>query len=139
MDIVSTALITAVATGIASGVTDVGKQTIVDAYHSLKALLIQKFGANSEVVESVTHLEKKPGAPAREADVVDGAKAVNADQDPEVLAAAQTLLDALKELPEGQQVLGKYQIHAQNSQIGNIGDDAKIEGGINFGVKPKDE
>jgi hypothetical protein len=139
MDLVSTAIITAVMAGVASGTTEIGKQAIVDAYNGLKSLLIRKFGADSEVVESVAHLEKKPGASAREADVVDGTKAVNADKDPEVLAAAQMLLDALKETSEGQQAISKYQINAKNSQIGVIGDQAKIEGGIHFGVKPKDE
>jgi hypothetical protein len=136
MDPVSMAIITAVMTGVATGATDVGKKAIVDAYNGLKALLIQKFGAGSEVVESVAYLEEKPGAAAREAGVVAGAKAVNADKDQEVLAAAQALLDALKKIPEGQQALSKYQINAKDSQIGNVGDRANIQGGINFGAKP---
>ena len=139
MDIVSTAIITAVITGIASGATDVGKKAIMDAYNGLKALLVQKFGAGSEVVESVAYLEQKPGAVAREAGVIAGAKAVNADKDQEVLAAAQALLDALKKMPAGQQAISKYQIDAKDSQIGIIGDQAKIEGGLHFGANPDNE
>jgi len=139
MDIVSTAIIAAVVTGVASGATDVGKKAIVEAYNGLKALLMQKFGADSEVVESVARLEEKPGSAVREAGVVAGAKEVNANQDQEVLAAAQALLNALKKMPEGQQALSKYQISAKDSQIGVIGDQAKIEGGLHFGVKPDDE
>jgi hypothetical protein len=133
MDPVSAAIITGLAAGVAGGATEVGQKLIVDAYDALKAALKQKFGAGSDVVEAVEHLEKKPEAPARQAGVEAEIKAAQADADPDVVAAAQAVLEALKNTPEGKQALSKYQIDAKNAQIGVIGDNAKIEGGISFG------
>ncbi|HXV97927.1 MAG TPA: hypothetical protein VEC93_05850, partial [Anaerolineae bacterium] len=128
MDPVSAAIVTGLAAGVAGGATDVGQKLIIDAYDALKAALKQKFGADSDVVEAVEYLEKKPEVPARQAGVEEEVKAAKADADPDVVAAAQTVLDALKKTPEGQQALSKYQIDAKNAQIGVIGDNAKIEG-----------
>jgi hypothetical protein len=136
MDPVSAAILAGLAAGVASGAGDAGKKLIVDAYEALKTALKQKFGTDSDVVEAVGHLEKKSEAPTRQAGVEAEVKAAKAHEEPEVLAAAQALLAALKETAEGQQAVGKYQIDATNAQIGVIGDQAHIEGGINFG-EPK--
>jgi hypothetical protein len=133
MDPVSAAIITGLAAGVAGGAAGVGQKLIVDAYDALKAVLQQQFGAGSDVVEAVEHLEKKPEAPARQAGAEEEVKAAQADADPAVVAAAQAVLEALKNTPEGQQALGKYHIEARNSQIGVIGDHTQIEGGIHFG------
>ena len=136
MDPVSTAIIAGLAAGVAKGVTDVGQKLMVDAYAALKGALQHKFGLDSDLVEAVEHLEKKPEAEGRQTDVADEIKAAQADQDPDVLAAAEALLDALQKSPAGQQALGKFQIQAGQLQVGVIGDQARVEGGIHFGDPP---
>lgn len=101
MDPVSTAIIAGLVAGVANGVTEVSKKVIVDAYEALKATLEQKFGAQSKVVKAVEELEEAPQSSARKAVVEEEVKGVNADQDPEILAAAQALLDKIKAQPGG--------------------------------------
>ena len=97
MDPVSTAIITGAATGLAGSVTElVGKQALVDAYEGLKSLLKQKLGADSDVIVAVERLEKNPEATSRKAGVEEDVKAAKADEDPEILAAAEALLEKLQ-------------------------------------------
>lgn len=44
MDPISTVILAALVSGVAAGVTDVGKKTIVDAYEGLKAVIRTRFG-----------------------------------------------------------------------------------------------
>ena len=57
----------------------------------------------------------------------------DAVQDEEIINLSKKLLAALEETEQGREALGKYNIHAENSEIGNIGDNANIKGGIHFG------
>jgi hypothetical protein len=47
MDLITTALVAALTAGSISGLTDVTKMAITDAYQGIKALLTIKFGAKS--------------------------------------------------------------------------------------------
>jgi hypothetical protein len=67
MDPITTAIIAALALGVAGGVQEVGKEVVVDAYQALKTTLRQKLGAESEVVDAVEKLEKKPDSEGRRA------------------------------------------------------------------------
>lgn len=96
MDPITTAVIAAVSAGASSEVT---KKTIAESYDGLKALLTKKFGSDSDVAEAVDRLEKKPDAAGRRQTVGDELQAVNAGTDPELLAAAQALLDQIKAIP----------------------------------------
>jgi hypothetical protein len=60
-------------------------------------------------------------------------KQANAAKDDDLVKLAQTLLEALKETPKGQEAVSKYNIQATDSEIGIIGDRAHVEGGIKFG------
>ena len=139
MDPITTAIIAGVASGVATGVatssTDAGLNVVGKAYTTLKNKLFQKFGPDSDMAEAITRLEKKPDSEARQKGVAEEIIEVGAYQDEELVAVAQGLLKALAQSEQGQQILGKYQIQAPNSQIGVIGDNAEIKGGINFGKK----
>jgi disulfide oxidoreductase YuzD len=57
-----TAIVAWISIGIATGATQaVGE----DAYQQLKAVLKRKFGDDSDIVEAVDKLEKKPDSEAR--------------------------------------------------------------------------
>ena len=121
-------LIAAVASGVAEGL-------VGEAYQALKSALKRKQGADSDVVEAVESLEKKPESKARQAVVAEEVEEADLAQDPDLVKLAQELLEALKETEAGQKTLSKYNLHIENSEVGNIGDHAHIEGGIHFGEK----
>jgi hypothetical protein len=112
MDPITTALVAALVAGVTQGATNVGKQTLVDAYNGLKTLLKKKFGVEGEIIKSVERLEAKPESVGRQETLKEDIAGVNADQDPELLQAAQVLLDQVRAQPQGasiiQNVTGNY-------------------------------
>lgn len=135
MDPITATILAALATGAAAGATQVATQAVVDGYNALKAKLKAKFGPQSDLVQAVEAVEVKPASEGRKGTLEEEVAAVQADKDDEILKAVQALKDALKQSPQGQQAMAKYNIQMQNSQTGVIGDNAHIEGGINFGKK----
>jgi hypothetical protein len=108
MDPVTTAIVAALAAGVASGAPKVVAQAIGDAYNGLKAVLKKKFGENSDMVKAADNLEAKPEGVGRKDQLAEAVKEVKADQDPEILKAAQAVLDQIKAQPGGEQ-------HIQNA------------------------
>lgn len=106
--ITTTAIVAALAAGVAKSATTVGESVLVDAYQALKGLLQRKFGAGSQVVKAVENLEAAPASEGRQITLNEEVQAAGADEDPEVREAAQALIDRLKEMPDGQQ-------HVQNA------------------------
>jgi hypothetical protein len=108
MDPITTAIIAAIAAGATAGVTESAKQAVVDAYEALKALLKKKFGGHSEVVKSVEGLETRPDSSSRKNVLQEEVTTAKADQDPDLIQAAQVLLDLIGAQPGGGQ-------HIQNA------------------------
>lgn len=106
MDPITAAILAGVATGAASGVTDVvTKQGITGAYHALKQLLNAKFGSQSDVAQAIEKVEAKPDSSARRTVLQEEIEASRANQDATLVAAAQELLAKFDALPNSQQVL----------------------------------
>lgn len=105
MDPVTTAIVAAVSAGAAAGATKVCEQAIVDAYAQLKDLLKKKFGMKSEVAKAVKALEARPNSVARKEVVAEEMMAAKADQDSDLLRAAQALLEAIKTRPTGSSLI----------------------------------
>ncbi len=101
MDPITTAILAAIAAGAVAGATKIGEQVIVDAYAKLKELLKRKFGTKSEVVKAVKALEARPDSVARKEIVVEQVTASKADQDPELLRAAEALLKIINTNTKG--------------------------------------
>lgn len=101
MDPITTAILAALSAGALSGLTVASKTAITDAYSKLKAMLRQKFGGESDVIHAVDQVETKPDSAGRKAMLQEEIAAVKADQDPEVLHAAQALLQMLQASAEG--------------------------------------
>ena len=133
MDPMTAAIVAALAAGAASGVTEIGKKVIVDAYDALITAIRERFGVDSDLAKAVETLEKKPDSSGRQATVQEEVAAAEATDDPNLQELAQALIEALKSTPEGESVVGKYQVDVSGGQIGVIGDDAGVEGGIHFG------
>jgi hypothetical protein len=86
-----------------SGVSDITKKAIVDGYNGLKALVTKKFGTNNEATTAIEKLEAKPDSAGRQQTLAEELQASGASADPELLTAAQSLLELIKNLPTGEQ------------------------------------
>ena len=96
-----------ITTAIVAAIAAVSSSAIKDSYSALKNLLKKKFGEKSDLVEAVNKLETKPQSEARKATVQEEVEAVKASDDPEIVQLTQSLLEKLKEHPEGQQVINQ--------------------------------
>lgn len=105
MDPVTTAIMAAIAAGVTGGLTDVGKQALVDAYDALKSLLKKKFGERSKVVNVVQDLEDEPDSSGYKAVLQEQISKTKADEDAELLQAARAVLAQIKEQPGNEQHL----------------------------------
>ncbi len=95
MDPVTSAIIAALAAG---GTSKTGETGVADAYDTFKAVLKQKFGLDSDLIEAINLLEKKPDSAGRKEMLKEEVATVKADQDPEILAATRTLLDKISQV-----------------------------------------
>ena len=112
MDPITIAIVAALTAGATSGVTEVAKDAIVDAYQTLKGLIRNKFGGKGAVVQSLEVLEAKPDSVGRQQTLSEEFIDAQVVQDPEIVQAAQSLLDLVQKQPGGerhiQQVTGNY-------------------------------
>ncbi len=124
MDPVTTAIVAALAAGATSGVTEAGLKAIADAYEALKTLLKKKFGHESEMVKSVESLETRPDSNARKSLLQEEVISAKADQDPDILQAAQALLDEISAQPGGvqhiQSATGSYIAQADRGSTASV-------------------
>ena len=88
MDPITTAILTVIA-------TKTTEQVVLLAYNALKKLLKKKFGTKSKIIEAVAALEANPDSAARKEVVKEEIAISKANRDPELLQAAQILLDKL--------------------------------------------
>ena len=101
-DIVANAIVAAISSG-AAGATDTAKSAMADAYEGLESLIKKKFGHDSDVAEVIDLLEAKPDSSARKMLVAEELQAVNSTSDREVVSAAQSLLELIRALPQGEE------------------------------------
>lgn len=87
MDPITAAIIAA----LSSGMAEVGKESVLDAYNALKSLLSRKFGSHSQVIKAVEDLERNPSSQARTAVLQEEVAKVKADQNPDLRRAAYIL------------------------------------------------
>jgi hypothetical protein len=91
-----TQIVTALATGAAAAIKDMGGEAVKDAYNGLKALIMRKFGAKAGVNTAIASVEKKPDSDSRKGVLREELKAAGADRDEELLKQAQAFLVLLQ-------------------------------------------
>lgn len=89
-------LTTGIIAAVGAGLAKVGETAVVDAYNGVKSLIVKKFGKESQLKKAVDVLEERPDSESRKGMVKEEVEAANADKDPDLLAAANLLLAALK-------------------------------------------
>ena len=96
----------AIVTGLAIPLT---KDAMADAYAALKAALKKKMGDESDVVNAVEQLEKKPDSEGRKATLQEEVENAKVNDDPDIVKLAQDFLNQLKEQPGGQDIINQTQ------------------------------
>lgn len=121
MDPITIALVAALTAGATSGLTEVAKTMITDAYQGLKNMIKKKIGDKSAIITSIEVLEAKPQSVGRQQTLNEEIVDAHLTQDQDILQAAQNLLNLIKTEPGGerhvQQVTGNYNAVVQG--IGN--------------------
>jgi len=126
-----TLIIGALAAGAAAAAKDTASQAVKDAYAGLKSL-IQKQFTDKKYSKGETALSEYEGDPDTwEKPLSKSLIETGADKSPDIRNSVETLKKALEAMPEGNKVLAKYNI--KDCEVGIIGDNAKIEGGLHFG------
>jgi hypothetical protein len=92
-----TIITSALIAGAAASVKGVVAQAVKDGYAGLKALVVRKFGKETDVEDALEGVEKKPDSEARQAVLKEELEVAGVGQDAEVIQQAQALLDLLKQ------------------------------------------
>ncbi len=121
MDVITTAIIAALAA--------LSKDAINDSYNALKAALKKKFGSESDLVDAVDKLEKKPDSEGRKAMLQEEVEIAKVNDDSDMIRLAQDLLEKIKEQPGGQQIINQTQTNTVSG----------VTVGGNFEFKPVQE
>lgn len=113
-----TVIVTALATGAASGVSGTAKNAITDAYGALKAFVKKRYGN-----VQVETLEKEPSSPTRQKEIKKELKKGAAGEDLELLRQARAVIDLVQEYaPQAAEVVGVTiaKLKAQSLYVRNI-------------------
>ena len=129
--------ITLILTALATGATFVAKETvseaIKDAYHGLKARIQRKFAGKPDAELVLAKHEEKPEI--WKAPLTDALIETAADQDEEIIKAAQKLMTLVN--PQ-QAAMGKYNVQITGDVQGFIqGNNVQVT--MTFGDKPPEK
>ena len=122
----------ALAAGAVPALKDAAGQAIKDAYSGLKALIKKRFEEKKDAKGEMVLTEYESDHETWEKPLQKALAQAEADKDEAIIKTAQKIMELLQ--PK-QAAMGKFNIQAENSQIGAIGDNTRIEGGIHFGSK----
>lgn len=131
MEPITTSIVAALTAGAATGLTDATKKAIADGYSGLKALIGKKVGGHREVTEAIQKLEAKPDSAGRQQTLAEELQEAKIATDPELLSTAQSLLELIKALPQGEQHIQ----HAVGTGIAQA--DRGSTASVTFGFPPK--
>ncbi len=129
--VITTAIVAAITTGLSNGVKETGKKLIVDSYARLKSKLFEKFGKDNKISKAIEEVEKEPEFEPHKAALKTRIEQSDMTEDSEVVSLIEELLTALNSLSPGQ-----VNVHiSDNGQVGIIGNNTKFNGNITFNSK----
>lgn len=115
-----------ITTAIVTAIANLSKDAIKDSYNALKAALKNRFGEESDLVDAVEQLEKKPESEARRSILQEEVEIAKADGESSILQLAQALINQLQNQPNGQDTINQTQTNTVSG----------INVGGNFEFKP---
>jgi hypothetical protein len=118
-----------ITTAIISGIASIGKVVIKGGYTALKNHLIEKLGAESDLIDAVERYEKKPDSEARKAAIQEEVELSGVENHPDMVKLAQDLIEQIKQQPGGQDIINQ----SQTNTVSNV------NVGGNFEFKPTQE
>ncbi len=124
MDIISASIVLSLASGVIGGTAKVGESLIVDTYDALKAAIKSVCGVESDVVKAIAQVEQKPDSEGRKVTLQEEVAAAKLTANPDLMAKAQAVLEAVKKQPGGeqhvQQAIGKNIAQADRGGIAKV-------------------
>ena len=99
-----------VLTAILGALTKLSDTAVRDAYEGLKGMIRRKFGGDSAIADAVDGVEKKPDSEARKGVLKEELADGGVDRDPELLAAAKTLIETVQALPDGKAAIQSIRV-----------------------------
>ncbi len=107
---------------IVAALANLSKDVIKDSYTALKSVLKKKFGNESDLVDAIENLEKRPDSKGRKATVEEEVERAKVNDDPEIKSLVQELLNKIQRDSGSQEILNQNQSNTV-SGIGSIGGD----------------
>lgn len=108
-----TLVVSALAAGIAAGLTNVSKAAVKDTYEAFKARLKKKVEGHEDAQEALASVEKKPESENRQGVLKEELAELGIEKDEELIRLAKTIMEKLD--VKGAQA-GKYIINIADSQ-----------------------
>lgn len=115
----------AIVAALASGIGSATNTAINDAYSALKTKLSDMLSSDSDAVDALQSLEKKPESSGRQNVLNEELLQANVEQSAEIKQLLKNLLKNLSQTKSGKKALSKYNISAY--KIGVVGDNAHIK------------
>jgi hypothetical protein len=115
-----TLILAALAAGVASGAGEAATQAVKDGYTGLKELLKKRFAGNPKAEETLIDHEADPDA--YEKPLAKQLRETRADQDADIVAAAETVLKAANQAG----IKTKYHVTVSGGKVGIIGDHGTV-------------
>jgi hypothetical protein len=114
-----------ITSAIVAALAKLAEPAVKDAYDGLKALILRKLKPEHQsVAQSIDHLEKKPEAPTRQADLAQEVKDADLTSESDVLVKARELL----------QLIGQSQAKSSQTVFQNVSGDHNMIIGIGSAV-----
>jgi hypothetical protein len=101
------------AAALASGLTEVGKLAVKDAYSALKEKLVTLLGKDSEPLKTLEKLESRPDSEGRRLMLDEEFVESKVSESAEIRELVETLSNKLKESDSGKAALAQFNINAE--------------------------
>jgi hypothetical protein len=132
-----TIAIMAVAPALAS---DLVTNVVKDAYAGVKEIIRRKWGEKSAIDQAITAVEAKPDSKGKAAVLEEEVATVAAQNDPELMAAVQKLVEALQQEGIGGKAVEGIKISISGGTVqGVVGAQNVTVGSMSFGSPPPSE
>jgi hypothetical protein len=119
--------------------TEVVKAGVKDAYHSLKAAILKKWGSDAPLAKAITALEEDPTSQGQAAVLKEKVASSKAMEVPEVTHALSALVKEMKAAGIGGDAVASIEVNISGGTVqGAVGvQNLKVDT-MNFGTPPKE-